>query len=101
MLPVMTNDRLAVWTSRITGKQKPCMCIRKHFAVETLVEPRFIKNSRLEIFGVRRYVGFPTETRNHGQVGSSLPGVLDIRAEIAFAGVPPDKRLLLELRRPS
>ena len=74
------------------------MRIRKYFAVETLVEPRFIKNSCLEIFGVRRYVGLPTDTGNHGQVRSRLPRILDIRAYVAFAGVPPDERLLLELK---
>src|SRR5438105_6534507 len=99
MDPVMGNNSLPVWTTRIAGKQQPRMRIREDGAVETLVERRLIENSCLKIFGVRRYVGLPAQTRNHGQMGIRLPGILEVRANVTFTGVPPNKSLLLELRR--
>src|SRR6266571_1753541 len=99
MHPVVRHNRLAVWTPRIAGKQETCMRIREHGAVNTLVEQRLIENSRLEIFGVRRYVRLPSQTRNHGPTGIDLPGILEVHANIALAGVPPNKSLLRELRR--
>src|SRR2546427_8099735 len=99
MHPVVGDDRFAVWPSRVAGKQETCMHIWEHSAAETLVKPCLIENSGLEIFRMRRYVRFPSQTWNHGQVRIGLPGVLEVRAEIALPGVPPHKCLLLELRR--
>src|SRR6266850_3208850 len=98
MPPVVRHYRLAVLATRIAGKQEPGVRIREDSAVETLIEPRLVENSRLEILGVRRQIGFPSQTRNHGQVRIGLPGILEVHADVAFAGVPPNKRLLLELR---
>src|SRR5436190_10444686 len=99
MHPVVRHNFLAAWPSRIAGKQESRMRFGEDRAVKTLVEPCLIENSRLKIFGIRRYVGLPAQTWNHGQMRIGLPGILEIRADIALAGIPPNQGLLPELRR--
>src|SRR2546426_255540 len=99
MHPVVRHNRLAVWPSGIAGKQETCMRIRENGAVKTPVEPRLVEDSRLQIFGVRRYIGLPTQTRNHRKPRIGLPGILEVHACIALAGIPTNKSLLPELRR--
>src|SRR5438094_10394270 len=99
MHPVVRNNRLALGSSGIAGKQGTCMRIREHFAVKTLVEPRLIENSCLDVLCIRRYVRLPPQARNHGPMGIGFPGVLEVHAYIALAWVPPNQSLLLKLRR--
>src|SRR6266436_8680303 len=100
MHPVVRNNRIVVRASGVTSKQKSRMRVREHLAVQTLVECRLTENSRLEIPGVWRDVGFPAQARDHCQAGCRLPRVLQVEAYVTFARIPTRILTLPELGRP-